>query len=204
VIQTLDVNASGDLIAAGTQNGEILLFDKNNWKNPVVLFSEIGNSVHSIAINQSGNLLATGDRLGNVRIWNLKTRQIITSLRGHTARVNDLCFSSQDEFLASAGMDGKVQVWSTSDWTIQPLIVEDTENFVFSVAFDIQGDYLIAGSMGEKSLMIRPTHTYEFVPQFCSNLNRNMTEEEWNIYVGEDINYEQTCLNLSSDIDQLK
>lgn len=204
VIQTLDVNASGDLIAAGTQNGKILLFDINNWRNPEILFSEKGNSVHSIAISHSGTLIATGDRVGNVKIWNIKTRQIITSLRGHTARVNDLCFSPQDEFLASAGMDGRVQVWSTGDWNIQPLIVDDTENFIFSVAFDILGNYLIAGSMGEKSLMIRPTHTYEFVPQFCSNLHRNMTEEEWNIYVGEDINYEQTCPDLTSNVDQLK
>lgn len=204
VIQTLDISKTGDLTAAGTQNGEILLFDKNNWGNPMVLFAEKGNSVHSIAINHSGTLVATGDRLGNVKIWDIESRQIITNLRGHTARVNDLCFSPQDEFLASAGMDGKVQVWNSSDWNIQSIVVDDTENFAFSVAFDIQGDFLIAGSMGEKSLMIRPTHADEFVSQICSNLDRNLTGKEWNIYVGEDINYEQTCSNLTSDVDLLK
>ena len=204
VIQTLDISQTEGLIAAGTQNGEILLFDKNNWENPAVLFSEKGNSVHSIAINHSGTLVATGDRLGNVKIWDLESREIITNLRGHTARVNDLCFSPQDEFLASASMDGKIQVWNSSDWNIQSIVVDDTENFTFSVAFDIQGDFLIAGSMGEKSLMIRPTHTDEFVSQFCSKLERNFTEEEWNIYVGEDINYEQTCSNITSNIDQIK
>jgi len=193
VVRTISISPTGNIAVAGTKRGDIILFKNNDWKNPVVLYSDEGNSVNAIAVNSDGSLVATGDKQGNVKIWNVKFGEVISYLRGHTARVNDLQFSVSDEFLASASMDGRVQVWSTGDWNIQPFVIDDTDNFVFSVAFDNAGYKIIAGSSGEKSLTVRPTQVDEFASLFCSNLDRNMTKAEWDVYIGEDINYEQTC-----------
>ena len=31
------------------------------------------------------------------------------------------------------------------------------------------------------------------VEDICNKLSRNMTQDEWKVYVGEDIDYEETC-----------
>ena len=44
-------------------------------------------------------------------IWDLTTGAEIVKLTGHTDSVTSVAFSSDGEYIATGGMDGKVRIW---------------------------------------------------------------------------------------------
>ncbi len=64
-----------------------------------------------MAVSPSGNLLATG-QIGTVHfkgyaapifLWDVKTQQLLTTLRGLTIRVNAVEFSTDERFVCAVG-----------------------------------------------------------------------------------------------------
>jgi hypothetical protein len=66
---------------------------------------------------------------------------------------------------------------------------------VWDIAFARGSDYLIA-ACHESEIRIWPTDPKLLASQICPKMSRNMTQEEWKTYVGSDIDYETTCVNL--------
>ncbi len=59
-----------------------------------------------------GKTLASGDGDGEIRLWNLATRDIALTLKGHIGQVSmDLAFSSDGKYLTTCGADGTVRLW---------------------------------------------------------------------------------------------
>ena len=69
--------------------------------------------LYALAANPDGSLLATGDHHGHVQLWELTAAEpTATLLKGHTALVDDVAFSSDGRLLASAGHDNQVRLWN--------------------------------------------------------------------------------------------
>jgi hypothetical protein len=64
-----------------------------------------------------------------------------------------------------------------------------------SLAFSSDGRYIITSSNNNDLLYYWPTRSEYMVDQMCKYISRNMTKNEWDTYVGEDIEYEKTCIN---------
>ena len=64
-----------------------------------------------------------------------------------------------------------------------------------TLGFAKGSDYLIA-SCNDGQVRVYPTDTKVLAEKVCPSLSRNMTKEEWRIYVGTDIDYESTCKSL--------
>lgn len=72
------------------------------------------NSIYSLAINQTGTLVASGSTEKVIRLWDPRSRQKLLKLRGHTDNVKSLLFSKDGSMLLSAGSDGTIRLWSIS------------------------------------------------------------------------------------------
>lgn len=70
------------------------------------------NSIYSLAINQTGTLVASGSTEKKIRLWDPRSRQKLLKLRGHTDNVRSLVFSKDGSFLLSASSDGTIRLWS--------------------------------------------------------------------------------------------
>jgi cell division cycle 20-like protein 1 (cofactor of APC complex) len=57
--------------------------------------------VSSVAWNEEGSLIACGDELGRLKLWDPETKIELRSLKGHDTRVNTLCWNGS--ILTSAG-----------------------------------------------------------------------------------------------------
>jgi WD40 repeat protein len=57
------------------------------------------------------NFIATGDAKGQLSIWSKRTFQLLNSHCAHEFAVMDIGLS--DQWIASAGKDGGVKLWST-------------------------------------------------------------------------------------------
>jgi len=197
-VQVLAVQDEGNWVAGGTTDGQIILWEADKPENKIILYQEKGNEVLALCFNTDGTLLATGDRNGNVKIWNMERKNMVINLRGHSARITNLSFSKDGKILASSSYDATTRLWDAGSWNNQPIVLKDNSGYVFSVAISPDSKYVLTGSADENRLAMNPTQTKVMVENICEKIERNFTKDEWNTYVGESINYEETCGRKSS------
>jgi len=119
-------------------------------------------------------------------------KKIISNFRSHQARIVDIKFSPDDKVLATSSYDQTVALWDVTDFNAQPIKLKEHESWVLAVAFNSPGNKMVSGSSKEERLILWPTKTNEMAALVYKNINRNFTQNEWNTYIGKDINYEKT------------
>lgn len=197
-IISLAISRDGTSVAGGTEEGQVFVWNRNGAVNSKKIFDEEGNTIHSITFNNKGNLLAAGDQQGNIRVWETEQFELINTLEGHSARVHELRFSPNDKMLASASFDRTAQVWYTDKLNEQPTVLNDHEDWVWTVAFSPDNEKIIVGCV-DNLLRVYPTRSKVMAEEICSMLDRNMTQNEWNRFVASDIERVQTCKNIPLD-----
>ena len=78
-------------------------------------FTQTFGAIISIAFSPAGEYIAGGTKTGEILMWELKTRQLVITFRGHTDWVRTLCFSENGLELFSASDDQTVRMWNTKN-----------------------------------------------------------------------------------------
>ena len=193
IVQDIAVKPDGSMIAAATKEGKLLVWNQRNgvFNDPDMFYEEARNPVSAVCFSKDGSVLVSGDQQGNVKIWDTDTKNLIQTLRGHVALIEDVQYNPDDSQLASVGRDGTIQIWETAHLFDQPIVIKDSEGWVYSVAFSPDGKSFLTGSTGR--LVARPTRSADMVVNMCSLIERNFSKIEWDNYVGGDIDYIETC-----------
>jgi WD40 repeat protein len=151
--------------------------------------------IHDVVFSHDGSFIAIGDEQGDLRLWDTKSQTIVEELKGHKARVNSIAFTQNDKLLASASYDGTVQLWIMDKLSELPIVLKDNGSYIWDIAFTGDGKYLIAG--GDKGeTRVWPTDASEMASELCGKLERNMSEEEWQRYIGTSVDFRNTCKSL--------
>jgi WD40 repeat protein len=79
-------------------------------KAPISTYSEHTSAVLAIAWSPDGRCIASASA-GSVHVWNFSTGQKIASHQLHFGRVNTVGWSTDSQYIISAGDDGTVKVW---------------------------------------------------------------------------------------------
>ncbi len=195
-VKSISLSSDDKYVIGGTENGKVIKWITSSENDPgKVIYEEKNDPIYSVAISNDNTMYATGDLQGTVRLYDMGTDELVESLSGHDARINDLQFSPDNSRLASASYDGKIQLWNTDDLNYQPIVLDDHSSWVWSLAFSPDGSNLISGCV-DRLIRKYPTHSYMMASQMCSKITRNISKKEWDRYVGEDIDYERTCAEL--------
>jgi WD40 repeat protein len=109
------------------------------------VFTETFSSIHSLAFSLDGNCLASGDFNGDIHLWDARTHQLQSILKGHTNWVQAVTFSPHRHLLASASFDCTVRLWDLDTGGCLKKLTEHTQG-VCSVAFSPNGNILASGS----------------------------------------------------------
>jgi WD40 repeat protein len=105
----------------------------------------------ALAFNNTGSLLATTGADTDIRVWNGRSGAEVAVLRGHSGQVNDITFSADGRWIASAGplSAGIWQVAKTGAWRDTPLYFVDGDAArtprLDHVAFSPKGWRLLTG-----------------------------------------------------------
>ncbi len=94
------------------------------------------------AVSPDDRYLVTGDRQGNVRIWDLETLKRVASLTGHTDEVQRAVFSCDGRTLATCSKDRSIRLWDVATWKQTKCLSGPHEMSVMSVAFSPNGSLL--------------------------------------------------------------
>ena len=98
--------------------------------------------VQAIAFSPDGKWLVSGDSQGELKVWDVQNeRAAIPPLKGGKSSIRSVKFSpdNANRILASAGPDGDVLLWRTTDWRIEHRISTGT---VLDLAFSSDGNTL--------------------------------------------------------------
>jgi serine/threonine protein kinase len=113
---------------------------------PAAVLSANAGAVWSVAYNRAGDTMAMAVEDGSVRLWDLATRSVKSTINAHRGTVWSARFSPSGESLATAGNDGLIELWN-------PQKSESLNKFKHSsavrgIVFSHDGQKLFGGDSG--------------------------------------------------------
>jgi WD40 repeat protein len=204
-IHTIAMSKDGRRIAGAGASGALYIWDiENNFAERVAYKNP--SDITALAFAPDNRRIIIGDEEGQVKIvWedaNLPPRV----LTGHTAHIETIVFNNSETFVATTSRDHTVRLWNWNKPADQPIVLRDEgqEYWVWSATFTPDDEQLMIGvhnndAKSNETIHVWPTKISTMASQLCGYVGRNMTKDEWNTYVGEDLNYERTCENFPAN-----
>jgi WD40 repeat protein len=140
-------SSDGKTLAASSAAGEVILWQGNNSIS--ILQDPIESSIDCLSFSHDGKYLATGGQNGQVKIWYLPTKELVTTVENAPAWVDQLAWSCSCHQLAFS-LGRSVQVWDLDTQAVVTTLNFEASS-VFSLAWHPIAAYLaIAGYQGVK------------------------------------------------------
>jgi WD40 repeat protein len=206
-INSIDLSPNGNRLAGVSATGNLYIWDvRNNYQMSTL---RVGNGLvlDAVAFSPDGSQIVIGTSGGVVYVYMGSTR---STLSGHTSSVEQIKFSHNGNFMATASKDKTIRIWNVKDPTKQPIVIKEND-WVWTMAFTPNDDQLMAGMHSERSEIVGgglktfysirawPTNIERMKSILCDKyIKRNLTKEEWKVFVADpaDLKYEKTCPNL--------
>ncbi|KPL12379.1 MAG: hypothetical protein AMS23_04805 [Bacteroides sp. SM1_62] len=191
--KSLAISGNDQTVAVGTRDGKLLLFSGGGSNTPVELYSETGNQIMSLAFRNQGNMLISGDQKGFLRIWSVNNRELTFRRKMHQARIIEIKVDPSQRYLATSSTDGRVNVLDLDDTNEPAIEIVNLNGFIYSVEFINRGRNIVVGSKSSNPLVGYPVRIEDLSNFICPNINRNLSQSEWQNYIGDDVPFEETC-----------
>ncbi|MEM7108770.1 MAG: High-affnity carbon uptake protein Hat/HatR, partial [Bacteroidota bacterium] len=201
-INDFSISQDGRWLVAATQvgfgpsaSGEVVLYDlQNGYSSSVIHKHRRGLLATAIS---SDNFIAIGDVDGLIKVFKLFGSSAPTELIGHTSEIDQIEFSTDGRFIATASKDKTVKLWNRNEPNTQPINLKDHPTWVWTIAFSPDNNHILAGT---KEAVVRswPTTIEAMSDKICGQVDRNLSKDEWTLFVADDIEYEKTCDNVPS------
>jgi WD40 repeat protein len=110
--KALTFSPDGKLLAIGTWDGRIFLWDLTEPKSPLAIRRQnYSEAIQSLTFNPAGTVLASGNSWGYIQLWRVPDGEGLDTIYGHYNGVHSLAFSPDGLRLAS-GHREVVRIWN--------------------------------------------------------------------------------------------
>ncbi|MFH2008014.1 MAG: protein kinase [bacterium] len=136
-----DVQFSRDskaLVSAGDDR-QVIVWDPKSGRRQTTI--KAPTRVFSAAFRGDGQVVATGDLDGTIRLFEVPSGRAIGKIEGHVGRVRVVRFAPRDRWLASAGLDGEIRLWNPTTKRLHATL-PGHEAGVYSLSFGARGKRL--------------------------------------------------------------
>jgi WD40 repeat protein len=165
----------------------------------------------AVAISPAGRFVAVGYQDGGLVVYDMA--HYVSGLdedgepyrpvrmRNHSTTISDIAFSDDGTQMVVGSFDQKAslyRIWDKdaeiktykaeypfADTKFEPIILDDHEDWVLSVAFTHDGQKVLTGCH-DGATKIYETNMFEYSDQMCEMLRKNMSNKTWKKYVGTD------------------
>lgn len=99
--------------------------------------------------------------------------------------------SDDQSTLAVASADKRIGLFNLSNLDSDPMIIENIDSQIRTLAFSKEG-FLLAG-LENGNTRFWSTDIDQNIEEICQNLSRSFTEDEWEKYIGNKVEYRKGC-----------
>ena len=200
VVTSVGIGNNGQTLASGSHDETIRLWNLKDLNAESMVLKGHIDHVNDIAVSLGGRYVVSGGQDKTVRVWDIQTGQPVGNpLTGHADRVLSVAFNPDGFRLASGGEDQSIYVWDIRQAEAGPLMILPGHVLgIRSVAFSPDGTRLASGSKDKTAIVWTIDNADRLAERICQVVWRNLTQAEWDSFIGGDIAYEQTCENLAS------
>lgn len=196
-LTSLAVSEDAALLASAANDGRWRLYDLRSGKQKSLYQGKIpAGGITSIDFSADNKHVAIASETGKIFIYDVQQPALKPlQLSGHTSPVSDLDFHPTNYALVSSSMDGTAKLWNLSAEGSEPVLLDNLDQWAWTVAYSPNGEHIAVGGQ-DKSIRRMSSNAASMTEEICPALGRNLSEEEWTKYIGNDIEQESTCPNL--------
>jgi WD40 repeat protein/tRNA A-37 threonylcarbamoyl transferase component Bud32 len=138
------------------------------WENVKLRRTLSGHSdvVKSIAISPDGQLLASGSYDKTIKLWSLRTGELLHTLSEHTHRITCIVISRDGQLLASSSYDKTIKLWALSSGELLQTLVGHPGRVRY-ISFSPNGQTLI--SSGDEEVKVWAVRTGKLLRTIAGN-----------------------------------
>lgn len=144
-ITSIAFSPDSKMLASGSRDtvNSIRLWDTSRGRLDALRLISSRQVINRVAFSPDGKVLATvGNRY--IEFWDPKIGESLVRFGNRDEEVYAMTFSPNGQYLAVAGQDGSIELWSTNDRTIHRTLTGRVER-INSIAFSPDGKKLISG-----------------------------------------------------------
>lgn len=198
-IRSAAFSPDGREIAAGGKSGDVLLY-----LNDLILelpFKFHSDEIQSVKFSSDSRYLVTASTDAKAAVWHDDPMKPTLVIDNDRIPLKDAEFSPDGSLIVTAGVDGKAKVFETATGKFLFELLGH-EGPINDVKFIFDGNSILTASNDGTARIWNaiPVITVEgstddLISQACTKVTRNLTEQEWNLYMPNE-EYQKTCENL--------
>jgi len=104
----LTFSTDGKILAAGNDDGRVILWETEQWKEILQL-----EGLPPVSFSPDGNILAYSTINNGIKLLDIATGKEILTLKGHSKKINSISWSQSGKIIATGGDDMKIKLWDT-------------------------------------------------------------------------------------------
>lgn len=121
-------------------------------------------------------------------IWLIDKNGKTQKLVGHRSRISKMRMNGHQ--LLTSSYDGNLNLWMTDREKVEPMTLVEANNWIMHFCYDTTKNALFIGDV-KGNLTGVNISVPSMVDIIKKKLKRNLTTEEWNYYIGQDVPYER-------------
>ncbi len=127
-----------NVLISSSYDGTVRAYDLIKYRNFRIMTTPTPTQLNCLAVDFSGEIICAGGMDPfSIFVWALKSGDLIDILRGHTAPISCLAFSTTKDLLVSGSWDKSVKLWELYSKKMQ---FESYENTSEVVSLDLSPD----------------------------------------------------------------
>ncbi|MGB3493868.1 MAG: hypothetical protein WBA57_14155 [Elainellaceae cyanobacterium] len=190
-VGSVSFSEDSQFLATGSRDGTAKLIKVATGEEVTTITHD--ERVGSVSFSEDSQFLATGSDDGTAKLIKVATGEEVTTIT-HDEWVSSV-FSEDSQFLATGSGDGTAKLIEVA--TGEEIAEVAHRRALSSMTFTPDSNYLITASENGTVKLTNISTTSQRAEKICDQLQRNLTADEWQRYIGDLETYRLTCPNAS-------